>query len=167
MKYVFTDFDGVVTSTEETPGSYLTHGPSEYGMTPSRAEMVTGLARRAGAKIVLSSNWRRFEPDGACRFMFAPGEAYVNPTPAFVRFMGDLYAGTLPKDRGISKSQALGLWIEANGIPKAFVVFDDDPGEGFQSSPYASNFVLTDYRTGVSAYDIARAEKMLGVQEKL
>lgn len=164
MKYVFTDFDGVVTSTEETPGSYLTHMPSEYGMTPSRVRLLVGLARRAGAKIVLSSNWRRFEPDGACRFSFAPGAAYVNPTPAFIREIGGLYAGTLPKDKGLRKPQALELWIEENGAPDAFVVFDDDPGEGFAESPYAANFVLTDYRTGVTPYDIEKAERMLGLK---
>ena len=72
MKVVFLDFDGVVTAKNQTPGSYMTHGPDGYGPTPACVRRVLRLAEGSGARIVVSSNWRKFDADG-------PGSVWVHP----------------------------------------------------------------------------------------
>jgi len=58
---VFADFDGVLTSQLETPGSYLNHAPSDYGISPNCYSRLVDLCKRAKARVIISSNWRRYD----------------------------------------------------------------------------------------------------------
>ena len=58
---IFLDIDGVVTSCMTTPGSYMNHEPSDYGPSPDCVERLKRLCDVTNAKIVISSNWRKFE----------------------------------------------------------------------------------------------------------
>lgn len=129
-KIVFCDFDGVLTSKHETPGSYV-NWQSEYGISPSCFDRLEELCTRTRAKVIVSSNWRRFDDDGKWSYCSFDGvHMFKNKLPVLKKMLGKLYAGDLPKDRGLNKSQALCLWFkqhpEFNG---SYVVFDDDPRE--------------------------------------
>ena len=63
-KLIVLDVDGVMTSFGETPGSYVTHGPSEYGVSRGPLTRLLRLVSDTGAKVVISSNWRRFDEEG-------------------------------------------------------------------------------------------------------
>lgn len=66
-KIVFVDFDGVLTSKHETPGSYV-NWQSQYGISPSCFDRLEELCTRTRAKVIVSSNWRRFDDDGKWSF---------------------------------------------------------------------------------------------------
>jgi histidinol phosphatase-like enzyme len=61
-KLLFLDFDGVLNSYEE--GGYKTHTPEEYGPSITICNKIIKLCKETGAKIIISSNWRKFKPDG-------------------------------------------------------------------------------------------------------
>ena len=158
---VFADFDGVLTSTHEVPGSYLNAG-SEYGISPGCYGRLVGLCGRAGAVVVVSSNWRRFDDDGVWSYCsFGQGAYFQNPLPKLRAALGPLYAGTLPTDRHIKKSQALVLWMKAHPeFDGGFAVLDDDMREGFQDvAEYgiSGRFVRTDPEWGFTDADAEKA----------
>lgn len=166
VPYVFLDVDGVCTSAEETPGSYMTNRGGDYGVSKGPFRRLASLLADTGAKVVVSSNWRKFEDSG-------PGSVWhnmvygdvANPLPRLRRMLGSCYLGDLPKARRCSKSQALRMWFDDAGLDPAecrYVVFDDDPREGFQDSEFAGHFVKTDCRTGLTDADCERAKEILG-----
>lgn len=97
MKVIFLDFDGVVTAKNGTPGSYMTHGPGEYGSTPVCVDRLMKLVKDSEAKIVISSNWRKFDVDGPGSIWKNPRYGDVkNPLPKFIPALGDAYLESLP-----------------------------------------------------------------------
>lgn len=64
----------------------------------------------------------------------SPNGKVQNPLPKLRRMLGGFLAGELPKVRHVAKSDVLLRWMTDNGINEnntKFVVFDDDPDEGF------------------------------------
>lgn len=164
-RFIILDFDGVVTSCLEKPGSYLVNGNDSYGASPSCLKRLIGLADETGAKIVISSNWRRFDDDGICSFWNNPKYgAHANPLPKLKKVLGSRYLCDLPKTRHIKKSQALRMWFDETGQDPgktAYVIFDDDETEGFGQSEFGRHFILTNYRTGLTADDCEKAKEIL------
>ena len=167
MKLIFLDFDGVCTSTLETPGSYLNHTLEEYGPSASCISRLIKLCDDTGAKVIISSNWRKFEDDGKWSFN---GTAVQNPLPALKKLLGDNCIGSLPPNRHMNKSAVLLSWLDVH-IHKvaSFAIFDDDLSEGFQNiADYGirDKFVHVDYVTGLTdndckkAYNILREERL-------
>ena len=169
-KYIFLDFDGVVTSQLETPGSYITHEANEYGPSPTCVVRLKRLCDETGAKVVISSNWRRFDDFGQCSFWTHAknNRTVANPLPYFKKLMGKYVIGSLPKCRHITKSQALILWFEENNLTQDqidYVIFDDDLAENYHLTydyDIKHHFVLTDAMTGLTDADIIKAKKILG-----
>jgi hypothetical protein len=125
---LFLDFDGVCNSFKE--GSYLTHEPDEYGPDMDIIERIKEICSLRHAKIIISSNWRRFEPDG---YWVYNGKNYFNPLPNLCRILGDRIIGTLTTERFITKSEAIELWFEDHeDFHGKYAIVDDDPREGFQ-----------------------------------
>ena len=125
---LFLDFDGVCNSFKE--GSYLTHTPDEYGPDMDIIERIKEICQARRAKIIISSNWRRFEPDG---FWVYDGKSYFNPLPNLYKILGDRIIGTLTTERNLTKAQAIELWFEDNeDFCGKFAIIDDDPREGIQ-----------------------------------
>lgn len=171
-RFVALDFDGVMTSCLPGGGSYLANPPSSYGYSEECLSNLLQLLAKADAKVVISSNWRRYEPDGGWthyRGSFA-GSTYLNPLPNFVHALGDKVVGALPTDKHITKSEALILWLEEFKTVPAFVIFDDDLREGFQDTfDYGiyKKFILTDPKLGLTAADIDKAIAVFNKQDSL
>ena len=164
-KVIFCDFDGVLTSKHETPGSYVNYD-SEYGISPSCFSRLEELCLRTKAVVVISSNWRRFDDDGKWSYCTFDGvHAFKNQLPKLREMLGKLYAGTLPLDRHITKAQALVLWFEEHPEFKGeFVIFDDDKSEGLQDTfehDINEHFILTDPEWGLSDADVEEAADIL------
>lgn len=164
MNIIFLDIDGVMTSTLETPGSYINHENDEYGISPTCFKLLTDLCKRTSSKIIISSNWRRFEYEGKAGFWLNPVTLkYVkNPLKPFIDNLGDLYIESLPKIRHVTKSVALKEWFNNTNIKvDNYVIFDDDIKEQFQESEFKDHFILTDYICGLTEDNCNAAYKIL------
>lgn len=159
---IFVDIDGVMTSMEETPGSYLNHLPDEYGLSDNCVMRLLNLCDWYGAHVVISSNWRNHDASGVWPYN---GYDYPNPLQDLKTCLGRRYLDTLPAVRHKSKSEVVRQWFDANGLDPAevrYVIFDDDDiREKFSASEFAANFVHTDFRIGLSDSDCLKAEHIL------
>ena len=167
MNYIFLDIDGVLTSTLETPGSYINHSPAEYGISASCIERLIKLADTCNAKVVISSNWRRFPDDGV--WVHSKEKQLKNPLPGLKKKLGSRYIGDLTHERHLTKSEALELWFEDGDIDWKechFVVFDDDFREGFSWSKFRKHFILTDNTCGLTDKDCKNAMRILRNDEE-
>lgn len=131
-------------------------------------ERIRFVCEKTDARVVISSNWRRFPDDGEWPFC---GKRYANPLPKLRECLGDLIVGTLPLDRHVTKSEALTLWFEDNSdFLGRYAIVDDDAGEGFQDVPsFLKHFWLTDTNLGITneiAADIVRHLKDDSVWER-
>jgi hypothetical protein len=159
---IFLDFDGVLTARDTTPGSYLSNSGEDYGMSERCYGFLTNLIVASDAKVVITSNWRRYQPDGVWSSL--EFGQFKNPLPKLLDRLGDLYAGSLPKARHVTKSQALRIWADENEIDMNklnYVIFDDDRRECFQESEFARCFVLTNPDVGLTREDCEKAMRIL------
>ena len=163
MPLIFLDYDGVVTSTLETPGSFINHSPEEYGTSPKCLQRLIELCKKTNAKIVITSNWRKFPPEG---FWHKRDNVQIpNNLPKFKEKISRFLYGELPPVRHVNKSKALELWEEQHPEfsykTDKYVIFDDDVREEFQSSKFRNHFILTDAEIGLSDEDCKSAEWLL------
>lgn len=155
---IFTDFDGVLTDDST---SYRTvKSQVEYGIAPKPFARLMQLAEKTGAKVVISSNWRR-HPNG----IEINGEHFANPLPALVVALGDRFAGYLPNGyRKCDKAVALGMWfLDHPEFDGNFVCFDDQD-EGYWETGYGLHFVKTTASIGISDENVRDAEAILLTQ---
>lgn len=164
MKVIFLDFDGVVTAKNGTPGSYMTHGPEGYGPTPVCVNRLMKLVKDSGAKIVISSNWRKFDVDGPGSIWKNPWYSDVkNPLPGFIPMLGDAYLESLPALR-LCKAAVAGYWllIKKSGV-ESFVALDDMCSqEGYDRfETFKGRYINTDRETGLTDEDCEKALAIL------
>ena len=163
MKIIFLDFDGVVTAKNGTPGSYMTHCPEEYGSTPVCVNRLMKLVKDSGAKIVISSNWRKFDVDGPGSIWKNPCYGGIkNPLPGFIPRLGDAYLESLPAIK-LCKAAVADYWLLGKTDVKSFVVLDDVCGlEGYGSfETFKGRYINTDPETGLTDEDCEKALEIL------
>lgn len=163
MKIIFLDFDGVVTAKNGTPGSYMTHGPEEYGPTPVCVNRLMKLVKDSGAKIVISSNWRKFDVDGPGSIWKNPCYGGIkNPLPGFIPRLGDAYLESLPVIK-LCKAAVADYWLLRKTDVKSFVALDDVCWlEGYGSfKTFKGRYINTDPETGLTDEDCEKALEIL------
>ena len=164
MKIIFLDFDGVVTAKNGTPGSYMTHGLDEYGPTPVCVNRLMKLVKDSGAKIVISSNWRKFDVDGPGSIWENPWYGGVkNPLPKFIPALGDAYLESLPAIR-LCKAAVADYWLLVKGnAVESFVALDDMCAhEGYDRfETFKDRYINTDPETGITDEDCEKALAIL------
>ena len=157
---VFLDYDGVLTSNvsgtsaEALIGSK--GGRGRYHFDVDCFRRLLELCRDCGCHVVVSSNWRRFD------YLEGEWNGFKNPLPRLLSVLDGLVLGCLPKDRGLAKSEALRVFFEKN--PKyrgKYVVFDDEPSEGYQHSEFSKHFILTDREVGLTDENVKKAKEVL------
>lgn len=159
---IFCDFDGVLTSTYETPGSYINHDNDGYGISDACYYNLEQLCIDTNSRVVISSNWRRYADDG-CWINPKTKAKFTNRLPLLKKRLGDLYAGQLNKIRHIRKVDALKMYLKKHDDIN-FVIFDDELKEGFQDEEkygISSRFIQTDNTFGLSKLDVEKAKKIL------
>lgn len=164
MNLIVCDFDGVLTRLYDEDGnkdysSYLNYDSSTYGPSIELVDRLKAICSIANAKVLISSNWRRFDDDESWPY---GGQKFQNQLPLLKQMLGHLVYGELPKDEHITKSQALQLWFEMNDFDGEYVIFDDDLSEGFQNNPeFNRRFINTDHRYGITLDDYEKAIEIL------
>lgn len=165
MKVIFLDIDGCLTS--EKKGTYFNLDPAKYHPSKTVMKQIMKLCDETGAKVVLSSNWRKFDFDGHWINRYG---IYKNPIGEVKKTLEDYCIDVLPKTRHINKSQALVLWLEIQEtVPESFVIFDDDLREQFQNTHdygIKDHFILVDTANGITEYDISKAKDILNSKEE-
>lgn len=166
-KIIFLDFDGVMTNYSDEFGSYVTHEPAFYGPSESNVKRLRALCEKTGARVVITSNWRKFDEDGRCSFWTwkEQKKTVKNPLPQLKEQIGDLILCMLPKLRHLTKADVLKTWLEDSNIcldELKFVIFDDDVREGFQDvAEFKDNFIKTDPAYGITDEDVKNAATLL------
>ena len=157
---VFLDIDGVLNRRGD--GSYLDFQPEKYGISQQLAAQMRKFCEKHEAEIVIATNWRRFSLDGS--WSFNSELSFANPMRQLYIQLGDYIYDQLPKDRHITKSEALVKWLDNNEFHGKFVIFDDDLREGYQAEKrydIDSHFVKCDIERGVTEADFVKAEGIL------
>lgn len=146
---LFLDFDGVCNSY--ACGSYLTHRPELYGMDPDNIDRVVEICKKGNARIVISSNWRRYGPDYTFSYN---GEAYRNPLADLYELIGNLCKDVLTRD--LRKTEAIEEWFHLNrNFDGEYAILDDDPRDAMSTNEkfmerFGSRFWKTDPRFGLT-----------------
>jgi hypothetical protein len=135
MKIIFLVIDGVLNSHQYDSG----RGTAEGNIDVSRILLLKRLVNQMGAKIVLTSSWRRhWDSVGGCT-----GEIGKELEDTFGRFGICLYDNTPELDN--DRLKEIGKWLAANQDVTAFVVIDDIKFGWYELAPFVVN---TDYRIG-------------------
>jgi len=135
VKIIFLDIDGVLNSHQYDSG----RGTAEGNIDVSRLLLLKQLVDQTGAKIVLTSSWRRhWDPAGKCTDEIGKGlEA------TFGRLGIDLYDKTPELDN--DRAKEISKWLVMNRDVDAFVIIDDIKFGWYELAPFVVN---TDYRIG-------------------
>lgn len=162
QKIVFLDVDGCLTNYNDELGSYITHDPSSYDISSTNLNRISNFCQQNDAKIVISSNWRRFALDG--KWIYNK-HFYRNPLNSLYNALNDTIIGVLPLDAGLNKCEALNKWFDINHIDKKyfqFVIFDDDNRECFQYDyVFKHHFVKCNPEFGITDLDIEKATTII------
>lgn len=129
MKIIFLDIDGVLNFYGcewmwdcKNKKRYKVEGPGEggiYGIDPGKVDFILEIIERTGAKLVLSSTWRRdedwigtMEENGLSKNLF------LGKTPDF------LYKSSL--DTFYSRGHEIQDWLDKNSGIERYAIIDDD-----------------------------------------
>ena len=154
-KYLFLDFDGVCNRVGD--GSYMSYAETgRYGLSTYCCTQIRRICEETGAKIIISSNWRKFDDDG---YWIYNGVKFNNPIRQIDGILGEFIVGTLPKIRHANKYVALIEWFKKNNIE-----FNDIKASCYYINRYShiSDFVSMQkvFDNNILGYDSFRLLKL-------
>ena len=164
MKIIFLDFDGVVTAMNETPGSYITNKSDTYGSTPICVKRLLNIVNNTNAKIVISSNWRKFAYIGEQSIWRNSYYGNIsNPLPNFIPLLGNSYLETLPPIRHLTKAYVVEQWLLQHNNIESFVVLDDmcEQEQYTKLDIFKNKYINTNPETGLTDKDCDLAISIL------
>lgn len=155
MKVIFLDFDGVITTPK-----------SKCRLDPEKMALIGRILDATGAKIVISSSWRRYSLEETIRHITDTGNLFVggNPFPypdAVVGVTERMYSFCYPhNDRhfGLPRGCEIEHYLNQHGEVDSYVIIDDDQD---MLLCQAENFVHTDGEIGLTEDDVEKAIKIL------
>lgn len=161
-RLVFLDYDGVLTSNVSGKSvKALLDADGDRGKYAWDGDCLGRLRKLCldcGYKVVIASNWRKFD------LYEGRWNGFANPLKDLLFSLGNLVIGYLPCGKGMTKSEALEAFFRKNRKYRGkYVIFDDDLGEGYQFGEHSAHFVLTDGETGLSEENVAKAKEMLEI----
>lgn len=158
MKIIFLDIDGVLNS------QHTDYGDRRDRLDSSAIAHLNTVVQQTGARIVLTSDWRRYYGLPRCIELVCTAglsAEIIDATPNLERRM------TLEEDdfdvteyfERLRRSE-IEAWIAAHDV-RIFVVLDDLAV--FQREH--PNIIITNPATGLTAEDAARATAILGIDQ--
>lgn len=117
MKVLFLDMDGVMFSFE-----HLHVAKTNFAVTESCVKQLNRIVKFTGAKIVLSSTWRRFYSLQKMRKLFKDNGCIakiIDKTPDKPQCISDL------RGKG-TRGGEIKSWLDAHSEVEKFAVVDDD-----------------------------------------
>jgi hypothetical protein len=170
MKYLFLDIDGVLNSDiYMTSNEYISECKSlgivpegrnvmdkahHLHISPIAMKLLNVLVERSKAIVILSSTWRLKYSLAEMNMMFQKRGAtfqIADVTPAKMSW----------RPRGMDIAEYLSNLKRDGEVPEAFVILDDID----EFSKLKEHFIQTSEESGLTQEDIARALKILGVED--
>lgn len=162
-KIIFLDLDHVLTNTDLDNSSFLSFDPSKYRLSEINMKWLDKILEVTDAKIVISSNWRRFIPPHV--IWDYKGKEYRSILEPFkAKYRADII-DMLPAERHATKCECLELWFEDNSWFSKhgkYAILEDDTREKYQEHHiYSKHLILTNYRFGLTETDADKAISFL------
>ena len=163
-KIIFLDLDHVLTNTDLDQSSFLSFDPSKYHLSPINVKWLDKILDSTDAKIVIASNWRRFNYPNIC--WTYNGKQYRSILEPFKKKYKSQIIGMLPPTRYATKCECLDLWFEENHWfsihDSKYVILEDDSRERYQEHEiFRKHLILTDYHVGLTEANANEAIAML------
>ena len=180
-KYIFLDIDGVIATPETVIGGM-------WALTPSRQQLLGRILKETGAKIVLSSSWRKNTLEDTIQYMKNKGFLFCDDVIGItIRAYDHIKRGVhLSIPRGVEIKQWLDTHVEypwyadrscqkdheiydengnfkklrgnKYGIDFSYVIIDDD---GDMLLEHRNNFIKTNGMIGMTKRHANEAIKIL------
>lgn len=151
MKVIFLDCDGVLNSWGHPDATGYCGGRDFDTITTAIMGHLSAIVEATGAKVVISSTWRKkytiAEFNTAFRALGFTGEV-IGRTPEMWRTDDGAH---------VFRGDEILMWLRAHPEVESFVVLDDES----DMSRVIGRLVRTDFTTGLTAEDAARAIEML------
>lgn len=152
MKIIFLDFDGVITI------------PPKWYINADKIKYIKKIVDITGAKIVVSSSWRRENVKETINDMI--GKTKRCPRNKMLYWLIDnIYDVTSwfsdKKYNGTGRGGEIQTWLDKHPEVDNYVIIDDD-GDMLDSQLY--HFVQTNYEDGITEIEATRAIKVLNKQ---
>lgn len=154
MKVIFLDFDGVITTLK-----------SNWTIDDKKVELVKEICDITGAKIVISSSWRRYTLEATIEAItkqetvrghkpFSYPDLIVDVTS---RMYGFKY-GNKETHYGICRGVEIDRWLWEHRDVTNYVILDDDSDMLLSQKKH---FIKTHALRGISKADVEKAIKIL------
>lgn len=154
MKVIFLDFDGVITTLK-----------SNWTIDNEKVELVKQICDATGAKIVISSSWRRYTLEDTIEAItkqeivrgnkpFSYPDLIIDVTS---RMYGFKY-GNKETHYGICRGVEIDRWLWEHQDVTNYVILDDDSDMLLCQK---GNFIKTNAYTGICKKDVEKAIKIL------
>lgn len=170
MKYIFLDIDGVLNSDLymssatylaevtalglEPKGTEVVNKAHHLHLDPAAIKLLNSLVEKSGAKVIISSTWRK-------KYSLSELRTMLQGRGATFEIHGVTPAKMSWRPRGLDISAFLYNANKTDGVPEAFVILDDVD----EFSKFQDQFVQTSENTGLTQKEVGRALKILGVED--
>ena len=167
MKIIFLDFDGVINSSphwihpDDRDCQPTSYNWDLYDIHKVHVEILNTIIAATGAKIVISSSWRRAHPlDTLFNMLVTQGlkGEVVGMTPVLSNSLIPTENGPVKADHHLDRGDEVKSWIDAHDVDN-FVVLDDIDFLGFGHFP--DNTIIIDNYTGLTPEHAKRAIAIL------
>lgn len=153
-KCIFLDFDGVITTLK-----------SNWTIDNEKVELVKQICDATGAKIVISSSWRRYTLEQTIEAITNEEKVYGhNPFPYpeyIVDVTSRMYAfkhGNREIHYGLCRGVEIDCWLWEHEDVTNYVILDDDSDMLLSQKKH---FIKTHALRGISKRDVEKAIKIL------
>jgi hypothetical protein len=167
IKIIFLDIDGVLATIES-----VKYGKKSWSLVEKKQKLFKILMENTGAKIVLSSSWRKWDLETTKEFMKEEGfwfwDEIIGVTIRAYQYIDRTKKIHLSIPRGVEIQQWIDTNIHSNngkdfkekklGKDYQYVIIDDDTDMLFTQR---NNFVNTDENKGLMSKDVKKAIKIL------
>jgi hypothetical protein len=169
-KYIFLDIDGVLATPKSIEGV-----SGEWKIEDEKQELLKQIIKLTGAKIVLSSSWRKWDLETTKEFMKEEGfwfaDLIIGVTIRAYHYIDRTNKIHLSIPRGVEIKQ----WIDTNihsdngknweqkelGVDYQYVILDDDSDMLYTQR---KNFVRTNSKEGLTQEDCVDAIRILNTE---
>jgi hypothetical protein len=146
MKIIFLDFDGVIC-TPRASWAYREKGMMEY-LDPVATSMVKRICDDTGAKIVVSSSWRKYHTNHGLSGILGAS------CPGLGNYLHEDHA---TDNLGDIRGDEIGRWLDAHPNVTKYVILDDSSDMGI----HMKYLVSTSTHDGIGFDDAMNAIKIL------